>query len=133
MPYELTFTKHIAGTDREQYINECCVGGDVVAEAILPILRETYGELTADQEDWGWFIWFSRSGVKMAVDIFCDDPDAGMFRIHLTSRVRSLLFSTKVVDTPELEQLCRLVVSALAAWTGEQPAVERLDAKYMPI
>lgn len=133
MPYEIAFTKQIEVTYPEQYINECCVGGDIVADALLPALRDTYGELTADQEDWGWFLWFSRSGVNLAVDIFCDDPEAGSFRIHLTSRVRTMLFSTKVSDTPELEQLCRLVVSALAAWTGSQPTVTLLDAKYLPI
>jgi hypothetical protein len=38
VPYALSFTKPIGIRDREQYINECCVGGDIVRDALLPPL-----------------------------------------------------------------------------------------------
>src|SRR5919108_2182638 len=99
MPYELSFTKRVPLLDREEYINECCVGGDKVAEQLLPALRRQYGDdLNPVQEDWGWFIWFQSGGVKLAVDIFTDDPEVGEFRIHLTSRKKRLLFYN-AVDT----------------------------------
>ena len=127
MPYELSFTKRVPLLDREEYINDCCVGGDKVAEHLLPVLRKQYGDdLNPVQEDWGWFIWFQAGGVKLAVDIFTDDPDAGEFRIHLTSRKKKLLFYN-AVDTPELEQLRALVTSELQAWIGGPVKVDRID------
>jgi hypothetical protein len=132
MPYELSFTKRVDVADREQYFNECCVGGDVVINQLLPVLRKEYGELQTNQEDWGWFAWFSEAGTDLAVDVFCDNPDTGEFRIHLTSRVRRVLFGCKVADTPPLEQLRERVLAVLVPWVGQQPQVTRLDAKYMP-
>jgi len=38
VPYELSFTKAVRIQDRDQYINECCVGGDVVRDELLPIV-----------------------------------------------------------------------------------------------
>lgn len=131
MPYELSFTKSLGTLDRERYINDCCVGGDLVAEALLPSLCSRYGKLDRVEEDWGWFIWFEYAGSKLAVDIFCDDPDAGEFRIHLTSRVRGL-FGSKVRDTPELEELARLVVEAVSVWTAQSPSITKLNEKYLP-
>jgi hypothetical protein len=43
MPYELSFTKKLQLADTEQYINECCIGGDIVLEVFLPQLRREYG------------------------------------------------------------------------------------------
>ena len=40
MPYEVAFTKRVLITDREQDINECCVGGDAVVDSLLPSVRE---------------------------------------------------------------------------------------------
>ena len=39
--------------DREQYINDCCIGGDVVLDVLLPELRGIYDDLMTNQEDWG--------------------------------------------------------------------------------
>ncbi len=39
VPYELSFTKRVAIADREQYINECCVGGDAVVARLLPLVH----------------------------------------------------------------------------------------------
>ena len=43
MPYIVSFVKPIAVPDREIYINDCCVGGDLVLEQLMPTLRQRYG------------------------------------------------------------------------------------------
>lgn len=118
MPYELSFTRRVAVTDREQYINDCCIGGDMVLSQLLPALRARYGALQPQQEDWGWFIWFRKGDVRLAIDVFTDGPEAGEFRIHLTSRVKRLIVLNSVADTPELNELHGLVVAELSAWVG---------------
>ena len=127
MPYELHFTWPITITDRDQYINECCVGGDVIVDELLPVIRDRYGEvLDTGQEDWGWFIWFRKGDVGLAVDVFTEDAERGEFNVHLTSRTKRFLFRNKIVDTPELEELRTLVVSELAARVAGKVAVERI-------
>jgi hypothetical protein len=127
MPYEVSFTKRVPVLDREDYINECCVGGDAVRDRLLPAVQERYDGIETNQEDWGWFIWFRRGSVRLAIDIFTDDPDEGAFRIHLTSRTKRLLVLDQVVDTPELEELRGLVVAELTAWTGRAVQVAPVD------
>jgi hypothetical protein len=133
VPYILSFAKPIAVADAEQYINECCVGGDLVLEQILPSLRERYGELFSNQEDWGWFAWFEHSGVKLAIDVHTNDAAAGEVQVHLTSRTTRFLFGTKIQDTPELEALRELVLSKLQSWEVTHLKVERVNEKYMPV
>lgn len=128
MPYELTFTKIVPIADPDLYINDCCVGGDVVLDQLLPMLHTRYKDIEANQEDWGWFAWFASEGSKLAVDIFCDNPSKGDFRVHLTSSVQVLIFWSKVVDTAELEQLRVLVNDALSSWVGAALKVEHLNA-----
>jgi len=117
VPYELSFTAAVAVSDAGQYINDCCWGGDVIRDRLLPVVRDGYQEIRTEQEDWGWFIWFREGSVRLAVDIHCDDAEAGAFRIRLTSRRRKWLGS-EIVDTPELERLREAVLSTLAAWAG---------------
>lgn len=134
VPYIVTFTRPVSVADRQSYINECCVGGDVVLDRLLPSLRERYGsDLASVQEDWGWFVWFEAAGVKLAIDVHTHDPAAGEFQVHLTSRRPRRLFGSKVEDTPELEELRELVLGRLLSWPVEIFAVERVDAKYMPV
>jgi hypothetical protein len=130
MPYELEFTRPFTAADRQQYINDCCIGGDVVSADLLPAIRARYTQVQDGQEDWGWFIWFRCGSVRLAVDIFTDDPDRGAFRVHLTSRMKRLLFD-KVVDTAELEELKSLVASELARAGVADLVATRLDEKYM--
>jgi hypothetical protein len=127
VPYELSFARRVAITDREQYINDCCIGGDVVLAQLLPALRARYGDVAPNQEDWGWFIWFRKGDVRLAIDVFTDDPGRGEFRIHLTSRVPRLLFLTTVADTPELRELHDVVVTELSAWVGGPVKSEAID------
>jgi hypothetical protein len=84
MPYVLSFIKVVPITEPERYINDCCIGGDVVLDRLLPALRTQYGnDLLANQEDWGWFAWFSQSGINLAVDIHTNDQQLGEFQLHL--------------------------------------------------
>jgi hypothetical protein len=134
MPYIVGFVKPVSIADPEQYINDCCIGGDIVLERLLPALRERYGsDVQSNQEDWGWFAWFEQSDIRLAVDVHTHDHTLGEFQLHLTSRRPRFLLGAKVQDTPELEQLLELVVSQLRSWPVERLAVERVDEKYMPV
>ena len=126
MPYELAFKKPVQISDRGQYINECCVGGDIVVNRLLPGIRARYRDIQTNQEDWGWFIWFRSGDVKLAVDVCSDDGDAGEFRIRLTSRRTRLLFES-TIDTPELGELKAHVESELQSW-GVSGLVAERDA-----
>lgn len=123
MPYEIAFTRPVTISDREQYINECCVGGDIVVDRLLPAVRERYTDIQSNQEDWGWFIWFRQSRVRLAIDVHTDDADAGEFRIRLTSRVRKLVFEREA-DTPELDELRAFVESELTRWGVSKMATQ---------
>jgi len=131
MPYELSFTKRLQIPDRERYINECCVGGDLVVNQLLAPVEARYEDIQTEQEDWGWFIWFREGSTRLAIDVFTDDPESGQFRIHLTSRLKRMLVGDKIVDTPELEDLRRLVLSELTGWVDGTITIGSLNEKYM--
>lgn len=133
MPYQVSFARRVPLMDREQYINECCVGGDAVVKQLLPSIRARYADVQTNQEDWGWFIWCRQGSVKLAVDVFTDDPDEGRFRIHLTSRTKRWLVLDTVVDTPALVDLRALVESVLEGWVSGVVRVTRLDRNYREI
>jgi hypothetical protein len=126
MPYELAFSKVLAPPEHHDYINECCFGGDVVSDQLLPGVSKRYRRIQHNQEDWGWFIWITEPKVALAVDIFCDDPARGQFRIHLTSRKRRVLLPDEVRDLPELDELKDLVLSQLKGWIPGVCTVERI-------
>lgn len=124
MPYTLTFSKQVEIADTDLYINDCCIGGDVVLDRLLPALREKYGnDLQSNQEDWGWFVWFDDGPVKLAVDISADD-DRSMFQMQLTSRRPRFILSDKVEDGAELEALRELIVRRLKDWPVSKLTVE---------
>lgn len=126
MPYELSFTRRVHVTAPDEYINECCIGGDFVVDQLLPAVRDRYEAIQSNQEDWGWFIWFRKGKVHLAIDVFTDDPESGAFRIHLTSRVRRLFRLGPAVDNAEIEQVRDLVVNRLKAWGATKIVVMRL-------
>jgi hypothetical protein len=130
MPYEISLTKRVAVMDRDQYFNECCIGGDAVVDHLLPSVRSRYDDVQTNQEDWGWFIWFRKDQIRLAIDVFTEDSEQGLFRIHLTSRIKRLIFFDTVVDTVELEELRTMVETELKAWGGTIK-VDRLDRNYM--
>jgi len=125
--YELTFTKRVPLLDRDRYINDCCVGGDVVVNQLLPAVQARYDHIRTHQEDWGWFIWFRKEAVSLAIDVFTDDPEVGEFRIHLRSSVKRMLVLDREVDTPELDELQTLVVSELSAWVSSPVKSEAIE------
>jgi hypothetical protein len=132
MPYAISFTKRVEIADPSIYINDCCVGGDVVLDRVLPDLKTRYSDIQADQEDWGWFAWFKHGSINLAVNIFADDSQNGAFKIHLTASRRRLIFGYKIEDGVELSLLRQLVVTTLNSWTVEALVVEHVDEKYMP-
>ena len=125
MPYELSFAKVVSPPDQDGYINDCCYGGDVIGGVLLPHIKQRYGEVQFDQEDWGWFLWFSEGRVGLAVDIFCDDPREGKYRAMLSSREKRVLLPDRTIDTKELEELKGIVVPALEEWSGGACIVEK--------
>ena len=131
MPYEVFFARDLPPLDRGQYINECCIGGDLVVNQLLPAVRARYTHVETHQEDWGWFIWFRKDHVRLAIDVLTDDPVNGVFRIHLTSRTKRWLIFDTVVDTVELEELLSLITSELVAWSATDMKVTRLNRDYM--
>jgi|SRR5580658_836162 hypothetical protein len=118
MAYEISFTKELAIHNTSEYVNECCWGGDAVRDQLLPLIAEKFEKIQTDQEDWGWFIWFRQGPVYLTIDIFCDDPESGKFRIHLTSRTKKFGLINKVADTPDLERVREMVCSKIEAWAG---------------
>jgi len=125
VPYEIAFTRLVALADRDDYINECCVGGDAVVDALFPaVLAAGYENIQRNQEDWGWFIWFTKGSVKLAIDVHTDDGDAGEFRIRLTSQTKRFL-GYREADTPELDELRELVESELRKWSATSIKVEK--------
>ena len=130
MPYELTFTKALPPLDESDYINRCCIGGDLVVDRLLPIIQTRFSDIQSNQEDWGWFIWMKAGDVKLAIDVHTEDEIAGTFRVHLTSSVKRSLWSERVQDTSELEDLRTIVESRLQAWADSSIETRRLDRNY---
>jgi hypothetical protein len=130
MPYELSFTKALTIADPKRYINECCSGGDQVIQGLLSAVP-VYDDLQSGQEDWGWYIWFHIAKQKYEINVFCDDPGLGSFRIHLVSKAKSGIFSHKIEDSSELEPLKQRVVANLEAW-GAVVQSTLLDANFAP-
>lgn len=133
MPYELSFTKLISVKDPEIYWNQCCWGGDRVSDHLLPLIRSRYENIDNDQEDWGWFIWFRGGGVKLAVDIFCDDPKTGRYRIFLTSQVKRSFFGYHIADSDELLELKNGVIKELEGWVEGSISEALLDKNHDPV
>ena len=127
VPYEVSLTTPVAVSDPSIYINGCCWGGDVLRDRLRsPIVSGTYQRIQTEQEDWGWFIWFSDGETRLAIDIHCDDIPRCKFRIHLTSRRKRFLLSSVVTDTPELERLREVVMQEIDRWTGAPAVIEHI-------
>jgi hypothetical protein len=116
MPYEVCFTKKLESKNSSLYFNQCCRGGDIVRDHLQPEIQSKFGQIQTGQEDWGWFIWVQRGRAMLCVDIFCDEPVDGNFRIHLTVRGRKILFLKFLEDSEELRNLLKTVRSKLEDW-----------------
>jgi len=85
---------------------------------VLPLISSRYERIRTGQEDWGRYLWFRQGAVALAVDIYCDDPKSGLFRIHLTSQQKISFFRKSGADTPELAQLLDLITTHLRISAG---------------
>jgi hypothetical protein len=133
MPYALTFIKQVETPVADEYMNDCCIGGDVVLDRLLPALRNKYGnDLQSNQEDWGWFAWFEDGPIKLAVDISTED-EGSTFQLLLTSRRPRFILGDKVEDCIQLESLRELVVKELTTWPVSNLTVQRVNDKNLPI
>lgn len=133
MPFELSFSKRISVDDPEIYFNECCWAGDRISDRLLPMIRDNYDSIWNDQEDWGWFIWFREGRTKLAVDVFCDDPTAGAFRLFLTSQRKRPILGYRIEDSDELATLKTRVRKALEGWVDGNVGEALLDKNHDPI
>ena len=133
MPYELRFTKPISVKDPEEYWNECCWGGDLVSDHLLPVIRDKYTDIQNDQEDWGWFIWFRDGNTKLAIDIFCDDPKTGKYRVFLTAQVKRSFLGYHIADSDKLFELKNSVCKRLDSWVQGDIAEALLDKNHDPV
>ena len=133
MPYILTFSRQVEVADSDLYINDCCIGGDVVLDRLLPSLKSRYGnDLQSNQEDWGWFAWLEDGPFKLAVDIAAGD-DPSTFQVLLTSRRPGFIFGERVEDGAELDALRDLVMQQLTDWPVSALTVQLVDDEYRPV
>ena len=130
MPYEVSFTlPGLSVPDDADYINECCWGGDVIAERVLPEVRQRYQGVETGQEDWGWYVWIDVEDERLEIDISCDSPEKAEFRVHLVSLRRRRILPNVILDLPALDELKDLVVPILEAWSARPCAITRLEAR----
>jgi hypothetical protein len=117
MAYEIEFATDVSVTDPEIYINDCCWGGDVVRDRLLPIVSTTrvYDSVRTGQEDWGWFLWMRLGKELTRVHIQCDDKDGGIFRIHVFGSVKQWL-RWKDIDTLEVERMNEVILNEIKKW-----------------
>jgi hypothetical protein len=123
----MSFTVPVTVPDPSIYINDCCWGGDVIRDRLLPMVSGRYQKIQTEQEDWGWFIWFSDGETRLAIDIHCEDIPGCKFRIQLISRRKRFLLPSVVNDTPELERLREVVMQEIYRWIGAPAAIEHID------
>jgi hypothetical protein len=131
MAYQMEVTTKVHVVHPEIYINDCCWGGDVVCDRLLPAISATnlYESVKTGQEDWGWYIWMQQGRAMTRIHIQCDDKDAGEFRIQLfASKKRWLLW--KDIDTPDVERVHQLIISEIKKW-GTIKSVQRFTPDFM--
>lgn len=131
MAYEIEFTTTVDVTDPGIYINDCCWGGDVVCDKLLPAVSSTglYENVKTGQEDWGWYIWMRQKTELTRIHIQCDDKQAGEFRIHIfSSKKRWLLW--KDMDLPDVERVQQVIISEVKKW-GTIKRVQRFASDFL--
>ena len=108
-----------ADAPAEEYINECCNGGDIVIARVLPALREGGARVEHGQEDWGWFAWSYHGTRRLAVHVQCDAVETGEMRALVWVYERGpwwALWREREIDGPALDALRDLVLEALEGW-----------------
>ena len=129
MAYEIEFAVTLTVADPEIYINDCCWGGDVIRDRLLPVVKDGYSSVQTCQEDWGWFIWMDRGPQRTGVDIYCDDKDSGAFRIHIYGSRRKW-FLLKFVDGDDIEHVKELTINEINKW-GKVMRVQKYTPDFM--
>jgi hypothetical protein len=120
MLYEIAFTKKVPLLESEEYVNDCCRGGDVIRDYLLPAMKAKHPDFITGQEDWGWYIWMKEERLRLELGIHCDDFDAGEFRIILTARRKGIIFySSDNIGVPELDSLKDLVMAQLGSYAND--------------
>jgi len=114
--------------DPDEYLNECCWGGDVVRDRLLPAVQKRFTHIQTAQEDWGWFIWFKTDSAQMAVDTFCDDREPAPFRVVVTMSVQRWWLFTSRVDGEEAGEVASIVRDELNTWGAEVTSFEKVQA-----
>ena len=117
MAYEIEFTTKVSVTDNQVYINDCCWGGDVVRDRLLPVVLTStgYDRVMTGQEDWGWYIWIRMGKQLTRVHIHCDKKETGMFRIQVSSAQKRWL-RWKDIDTSEDDRINELILREIKKW-----------------
>jgi hypothetical protein len=128
MAYVIEFTATLNVSDPKIYINDCCWGGDVIRDGLLPVVSPEYEDVQTTQEDWGWFIWMRRGQQWSGVDIYCDDKESGAFRILISGWQRRWL-RRKHVEGDDLEHIKEVTVNEISKW-GKIIKVQRLSPDY---
>ena len=138
MPYELKFTKKLNYKNEDFYWNPCCYGGEIIIDQLMPIIENSFNDIQSNQEDWGWFIWFSNTEDKKnsyGIDVFCDDPERGEYRVQLTSTIKAKSFlwsSSKIINNQALENLKLVIENKLKSFLGTSVISTVLDENYEP-
>jgi hypothetical protein len=118
VPYELSFAKRLTVPNSDLYINDCCWGGDQIRDYLFPLVEGRFENIQTGQEDWGWYLWFRKPPLRLAIDIYTDDFEQGEFRVRLFCQRKKGFFDRSEIDTPELEKLKDEVVARLGHWAG---------------
>lgn len=132
MPFEIRFSKKLEIKDSDKYINECCIGGDLVLAEIEKagfVSDKTNEKVSRGQEDWGWYLWFWRGNAKFEVNICFDNEeevDPAGYRIHIIRQIKAGLFSKKMEDTDEVGEIKDEVKERIERWTGKPCVVEKI-------
>ncbi len=130
MPYDLRFSKAFKTEDKGQYLNECCVGGDIVLAEIQKapfVSLQANEKVSHGQEDWGWYLWFWRGNAKFEISICLDEDDNQEFRIHIIRQIKAGLFSKKMEDNEELKTIQNEVKVQIESWTGKTCISQKIE------
>jgi len=128
MAYEIEFTATLNVSDPKIYINDCCWGGDVIRDRLLPMVSSEYEHVETSQEDWGWFIWMRRGQQWSGVDIYSDEKDSGDFRIHISGWQQGW-FGRKHIEGDDLEHIREVTVNEIGNW-GKVIKVRKFTADF---
>jgi hypothetical protein len=114
MQYVAIFHHEVAIKDKNQYINPCCYGGDVIGNLLQPRLRDAGFTIDLfDQEDWGWFLWLKKGKSGYSIDIGLEEEAQWKFKLFVVGKQSFLTQLFKKDKQPHLKELCQIIDSTL--------------------